>query len=230
MDGRALALTPDHLARAFRVVPETHTASTFTRADDAHFKALVERLMDERPEGPLRVFAYGSLIWKPSFAPAARHRAVARGWHRQFCIEIRGFRGTPEAPGLMLALMPGGRCAGLALDVPVAEEVTLLDALLRREVPFFESVENLRWITLDMAEGPVRSLVFYAGPTDPNVRRSLPLEDAARQIARACGYAGSMAEYLRNTVTSLLENGINDRNLWRLQELVAAEIDRIHPA
>jgi cation transport protein ChaC len=39
-----------------------------------------------------------------------------------------------------------------------------------------------------------------------------------------------MAEYLRNTVTSLLENGINDRNLWRLQELVAAEIDRIHPA
>jgi cation transport protein ChaC len=51
------------------------------------------------------------------------------------------------------------------------------------------------------------------------------LPEAAMQMARACGPAGSTAEYLRNTVQSLEEQGIRDRNLWTLQRLVAEEID-----
>jgi len=35
---------------------------------------------------------------------------------------------------------------------------------------------------------------------------------------------GSCAEYLHNTIVDLHAHGIRDRNLWRLQELVAAEI------
>jgi cation transport protein ChaC len=44
-------------------------------------------------------------------------------------------------------------------------------------------------------------------------------------MARACGPRGSTAEYLHNTVRSLEEHGIRDRNLWTLQRLVADEID-----
>ena len=43
-------------------------------------------------------------------------------------------------------------------------------------------------------------------------------------LARACGHMGSGAAYLYNTVAKLAEHGIYDRNLWRLQQMVAAEI------
>lgn len=82
-----------------------------------------------------------------------------------------------------------------------------------------------RWLRLDTAEGVIRGLVFWAGPTGPGIRRNLPLPVAAAQMARACGPRGSTAEYLRNTVLSLEEHGIHDRNLWKLQRLVAEEID-----
>ncbi|MBB3444523.1 cation transport regulator ChaC [Rhizobium sp. BK379] len=39
---------------------------------------------------------------------------------------------------------------------------------------------------------------------------------------------GSCAEYLYLTVKHLEEKGVRDRNLWRLQALVAEEIRRIH--
>ncbi|MBP7000010.1 gamma-glutamylcyclotransferase [Amaricoccus sp.] len=225
MSPRALSLTEDHVARATRQVEDFALPSGFTPASDADFAAQVARLMDERPAGPLHVFAYGSLTWNPTFAPVARRRAVARGWHRQFCMVIRGFRGTPEAPGLMLALMSGGRCAGLALEVAGGAEAGTLDVLVRREMPFVETLGDRRWVRLDTEAGPVTALTFWAGPRGPNIVRGLPLAEAAGLIARACGPRGSSAEYLRNTVHSLEEAGIRDRNLWSLQRLVAAEID-----
>ena len=75
----------------------------------------------------------------------------------------------------------------------------------------------------------LRGLVFWAGPKGPGIQRSLPLEAAAAQIARACGPVGSNAEYLYKTVASLEEHGIHDRNLWKLQKLVAQEIDGLRP-
>jgi cation transport protein ChaC len=57
---------------------------------------------------------------------------------------------------------------------------------------------------------------FYAG--------RLPLEDVADVLSTAAGHWGSCAEYLQNTVAHLEELGIRDRNLWRLQALVAKRI------
>jgi cation transport protein ChaC len=227
---RSLALTEDHVARATRPVPETQTTISFTRAGDATLASRVERILATRPPGPLLVFAYGSLIWNPTFEAVAHHRAIARGWHRQFCIEIRGFRGTPDAPGLMMALMGGGRCSGVALEVagPRAEEV--VDGLVRRETPFVENERDWRWISVETERGRAQALVFWAGPRGPYIRRGLPLDAVAAQLARACGYRGSCAEYLRNTIISLDGHGIKDRNLWALQRMVAAEIDRHYPA
>ena len=222
---REMHLTSDHVARATRPVADFTYPSSFTRATDADYAGLVDRLLAERPDGSLFIFAYGSLIWKPTFEPVARRRAVARGWHRQFCMQIRGHRGTPEAPGLMMALMSGGRCVGLALEVATGAERRVLEDLCRRELPFVETLGERRWLRLDTAEGPLRGLVFWAGPTGPSIRRSLPLPVAAAQMARACGPRGSTAEYLHNTVRSFQEHGIRDRNLWALQRLVAEEID-----
>lgn len=222
---RELALTLDHVARATRPVADFAFPSTFCPATDADYATFVDRLMAEKPEGALHIFAYGSLIWSQPFVPVAQRRAVAWGWHRQFCLETRGHRGTPETPGLMMALMSGGQCAGLALEIEAGQERQVLEILARREFPFVETLAYRRWLRLKTAEGPIRGLTFWAGPTGPRIKRGLPLRTAAAQMARACGPRGSTAEYLRNTVLSLEEQGFHDRNLWELQRLVAEEID-----
>jgi len=75
----------------------------------------------------------------------------------------------------------------------------------------------------------IRALTFWAGGKSPRIIRPLPpLQDVAPVLARACGHRGSCAEYLYNTVVHLAEFGIRDRNLWRLQEMVAREIEAMH--
>jgi cation transport protein ChaC len=53
-------------------------------------------------------------------------------------------------------------------------------------------------------------------------------EELADVLATACGFRGSMAEYLFSTVSMLESLGIRDRNLWLLQELVAERIEAAH--
>jgi glutathione-specific gamma-glutamylcyclotransferase len=55
----------------------------------------------------------------------------------------------------------------------------------------------------------------------------LPPEEVARMLAVAAGHLGSGAEYLFQTVKHLDEYGIRDAYLWRLQELVAREIQNL---
>lgn len=217
-------LTQAHVDRTLRVVPDPGPSGR-TPLTDEDIAARAAELLAEKPPGPLYVFAYGSLIWKPGFDFAARHRATAPGWHRQFCIEIDGWRGTPETPGLMLAIVSGGSCTGVALEAPEAEAQAALEAMVRRETPYAEFSDMVRWISIRTEAGPARALVFWAGPTGERIRRGLPPARAAKMIAHACGHAGSSTEYLHNTVAALEAHGIRDRNLWQLQRLVAEEID-----
>jgi cation transport protein ChaC len=81
-----------------------------------------------------------------------------------------------------------------------------------------------RWVTVGTDRGPLRAVVFWAGPSGDDVRPGLPHEQVAAILARACGHVGSCAAYLHHTVAGLEAHGIHDRGLWRLQALVAAEI------
>ncbi len=69
-------------------------------------------------ERPLWVFAYGSLMWNPGFAVRETRPARLHGFHRAFCIYSEHYRGTPEKPGLILGLLAGGSCRGLAHRLP----------------------------------------------------------------------------------------------------------------
>jgi len=66
------------------------------------------------------VFGYGSLLWNPGFEPIEQMRADLPGYRRSFCMLSIHHRGTPEDPGLVLALDKAEAtdlCAGLALRV-----------------------------------------------------------------------------------------------------------------
>ncbi len=222
---RRLTLTPDLVAQTVRVVVDEGLPPEWPPLREHDLPDLIAKLRRSRPPGPLYVFAYGSLIWNPGFAVAARHRAVALGWHRQFCIDLISWRGTREAPGLMLALQPGGRCVGMALEVADQDADEAIATLVKREIVSSYDLRMARWIALTSASGVVSALVFWAGPKGEGISRGLPLGEVAARLARACGHGGSGAEYLYNTISHLESLGIRDRNLWELQRLVAEEVE-----
>ena len=65
-------------------------------------------------EGPVWVFAYGSLMWDPAILFDDVRPALLEGYSRAMClVDRRGARGSAEAPGLMAELMDLIRSYGL---------------------------------------------------------------------------------------------------------------------
>jgi cation transport protein ChaC len=219
-----MELTAELVKLCERPEPDPGPNPDFTPIEPAELDALIEKLLDELGGNTLWLFAYGSLIWKPNFSFVGQRRGTIHGWHRSFCLELTRWRGTPQLPGLMLALDHGGRCEGVVYQLPDGKHREHVRRLVGREIAAKEHLEMVRWITVHTASGPVSALVFWAGPKGKGIALKLPLERVAWVLARACGHGGSCASYLYNTVLHLEELGIHDRNLWKLQELAADEI------
>jgi cation transport protein ChaC len=222
-----MALTAELVARCERHEPDPGPEPGYRHYVDADYEAAADGLLHQAPPGALWVFAYGSLIWKPAIETIEHRRASAHGWHRAFCLRLTRWRGSPAQPGLMMGLRRGGRCKGLIHRIADENRRTLLIKLLRREVGCDEDLTGVRWLTVETDEGRVRALTFWAEPVDLEDWVVLPLSKVAWTLARACGHGGSGAAYLFHTVSKLDELGIRDRNLWRLQQLVADEIGRM---
>ena len=224
---KTFRLTKGHIARVHRAVADTGPPPGMVLQTDADYAGWVARTVagDPAPDQPIRLFAYGSLIWKPEVDHLAETPALARGWHRAFCLRQVRFRGTPDAPGLMLALDRGGSCRGVMFTLTPDEKAAQLDRLFRREFTV-KPINNIpRWIKVQTASGPAVALAFVMNRASPAYAGALPLKEVAGVLSHACGHSGSGAEYLLNTVTHLESRGIHDRYLWQLQALVAARIE-----
>ena len=221
-----MALTAALVARCERIEPDPGPRPGHAYFTDEEYDAAAAALLQKKGPGALWIFAYGSLIWKPAFVSVEHRRATACGWHRSFSLEITRWRGSPQQPGLMMALARGGRCQGVIYRLPDADLRGQLVGLLRREVGGKQGLRCVRWITVESERGKLRALAFWARPTGRDEASKRSLADVAHILARACGHIGSGADYLFQTVSKLEEFGIRDRNLWRLQQLVADEIVR----
>jgi cation transport protein ChaC len=167
------------------------------------------------------VFGYGSLIWRPGFPFAERRRATLHGYRRAFCMVSVHYRGTPEAPGLVLALDrdPEGVCVGVAYRLaPDSREATL--AYLReRELVSYAYDEATLAVRLD--DGRLApALAYVTNRAHPQYRGGLSLDAQAEVIAHAVGPSGPNADYLMNTLEGLAALGLTDPELERLAELV----------
>ncbi|MFO1201222.1 MAG: gamma-glutamylcyclotransferase [Tabrizicola sp.] len=226
-----LRLTRDHIARVHRVVEDPGPVPGVVQQTDADYAEWVERILSTNPAKgrPIQLFAYGSLIWRPEIPHTSERPAVAKGWHRSFCLRMTRFRATVDQPGLMMALDRGGTCRGVILELPDEDPAGQLDRLFRREFTVKPINSMPRWLRVQTDMGAEPALGFVMNRASPNYAGRLPAEEVAQILARACGHWGTVAEYLLNTVTQLEARGIRDRGLWRLQALVADEIDRIAP-
>lgn len=219
-------LTPELVSRIAREVEDSGPAPGVVVHNDADYEDSLKEFLAAGPCGgeDVWVFGYGSLLWNPGFDVAEQVTAVLPGWHRSFCIRLTRFRGTPEQPGLMMSLMPGGSCRGALLRIDAASVPASLRTLWRREMTVKPPNTPPRWVTAKVRGTDVRAIVFAANRKGPNFVGGLTQEQIADVLCKAAGHWGSGADYLMQTIDQLERLDIRDANLWRLQQIVARRI------
>ena len=220
---RRLSLTQDLVARLPCSVPDPGPMPRAEVPDSYYVSALAAINAAMPADGQLWIFAFGSILWKRRFDVVEERPAMVRGWHRKFCLgpDIR-YRGSPDAPGVMLSLDRGGQCQGMVLRMDPAGRDAALDHLLRHEPPVPPA-----WVRATTPQGEVRAMAFVTNRASEGYQGDLCDAEVADRLARAVGMWGSMAEYLRNTVGHLEEMGIHDAYLWRMQDMVAERLARL---
>ena len=172
-------------------------------------------------QGGFWVFGYGSLIWRPGFAFAERRRARLSGWRRGFCMTSIHYRGTPEAPGLVLALdrARDAFCEGLAFRVEAREADAVLAYLREREL-ISSAYDEMR-LPVVLAEGAeVEALAYVVNRDHAQYAGGLSLAEQAEVIGRAEGSSGRNLDYLMYTLEGLAALGVEDAELAELARLV----------
>ena len=191
-------------------------------ATDAERHAQVGAILAQAPRpGRVWVFAFGSLIWNPAFHFVERRTARIHGFHRQFCLWARAGRGSPERPGLMLSLVSGGSCAGVAYRLARSAAATELDVIWRREM--FTMAYRPVWTMARTPRGPVPVIAFSANREHERYAPGLDAAVVARHLATGAGPLGRCCDYLFDTVAHLRQLGIRDRRLEALEKRVRAQ-------
>jgi len=170
-----------------------------------------------RGRGERWVFGYASLIWRPEFDAAEHQSALVRGWHRALRMRSRVNRGTPQQPGLVFALLPGGACRGVVYRLRPESAEEELDRLWAREMP--TGVYDPRLLPCQTPQGPVLALAFTLSRRSEACLPRLPDEEVLHILRHAHGRYGSTLNYLAETATALQERGVRDREIERLMAL-----------
>jgi len=183
-----------------------------------------QHILDEtrasRPDGPLWVFAFGSLMWNPGFEYEVSDVAVLAGWERKFHIWTTVARGTPERPGLGLCLEKGeGECKGIVYQLCSENEDKDWEALWYREMN--SGIYKTLWADLETENfGRIKALVFVVDPEHRQYAGQLPLDVMAEIMAGACGRYGRCRDYLAGTIDEMKKLGVVDLELIDLLEFV----------
>jgi cation transport protein ChaC len=167
------------------------------------------------------IFGYASLIWRPEFDAAEHRPALVHGWHRALRMRSRVNRGTPQQPGLVFALLPGGACRGVVYRMRPDSAEAELDRLWAREMP--TGVYDARLLPCRTAQGPVVALAFTLSRRSEACLPRLPDDEVCHILRHAHGRYGSTMAYLAETAAALRTRGVHDREIERLMALARRE-------
>jgi cation transport protein ChaC len=171
--------------------------------------SLRQTMAGHPPDADVWVFAYGSLMWNPALEYVEAQSCQVDGWRRSFCFWTPMGRGTPELPGLMLALEEGGGCEGIAYRLAAPQVQTELGLLWNREM--LAGLYKARWVPTLLKDGrTVSAITFVVDPAHCQYCGDLPVERAAHHIAFAEGRRGACRDYLTNTADHARSLGIHD--------------------
>lgn len=181
------------------------------------------RRIRPEPGAEFRVFAYGSLMWRPDFDFVDVVPAILYGYHRAFCITSRHYRGNEEFPGLVLGLDRGGMCRGRMFRVAPDKAEAVADYLHDREM--INSCYQPKWLRMHLPnDKKSTALAYVADRHHPDYTGHLDDDRIVATIGRASGVMGRNLDYLRNTVAHLDDMGIKECRLHHiLRRLDAAD-------
>lgn len=197
------------------------TSSTLDPPSPAHRPAALLDQLRRRwgPRTDLWVFGYASLLWRPEFHIEEQRSARVHGWHRALRMRSRVNRGTPERPGLVFALLPGGACRGEVYRLRAAHVDEELERLWQREMPL--GVYTPRWLPCRTPQGTVPALAFTLARRHEACLDRMPDAQMLEILTHARGRFGTTLDYLERTAWALRERGIVDREVERLMALAA---------
>ncbi|MBY3417077.1 gamma-glutamylcyclotransferase [Rhizobium laguerreae] len=187
----------------------------------------VQATLEARPPGDVWVFAYGSLIWNPTFKFEESRVAVIKDWHRSFCLSVSAGRGTVETPGLVLGLDQGGTCAGVAFRIAEPDLESELAVLWKREM--ITGAYAPRWLDVFDADGDRfgSAIAFTIDHNSPNYAGNLEREVIITRLASASGFLGTSADYLFQTAEGLRSRGVLDDELDALAIAVTKSMESL---
>ena len=207
--------------RIDQIVADAHKAGyDFFLSSEQRAASLEKALLRYKPGEEAWVFAYGSLMWNPALEFAEASPCRVEGWRRSFCFWTPLGRGTPELPGLMLALEGGGSCEGIAYRLAPHQVRSELAILWNREM--LSGVYQARWVPTRLRDGRiVTAVTFVVDTAHCQYCGDLSMARAAHHIAFAEGRRGACRDYLVNTAEHARSLGINDPYIEELMERVA---------
>ena len=207
--------------RVNQIVAEARKAGyDFFLTAEEREASLKEALARYAPGEEAWVFAYGSLMWNPAIEFAESQPCLLEGWRRSFCFWAPLGRGTPELPGLMLALERGGSCEGIAFRLAPHQVRSELAIVWNREM--LSGVYKPEWVPVKLRDGrTVTAVTFEIDTGHCQYAGDLSMERKAHHLAFAEGRRGACRDYLANTAAHARALGIHDPYIEDLMEKVA---------
>jgi cation transport protein ChaC len=213
--------TPERIAAYAQLASQFGDAQFLS--EEAREKSRAETMAHYVPGQDLWVFGYGSLMWNPAIHVDQSLPAMIEGFHRQFCMRLMFGRGMPDNPGLMLCLVPGGACAGIAHRIAPDHVESESRILWMREMLSGAYVPT--WVDIDLGARRVRGVTFVMNTAHPRYLPGLSSDEKAARIAKAEGHLGTNRDYLYRTVAALDGAGIKDHYLDDLHTRVRALVE-----
>jgi cation transport protein ChaC len=159
------------------------------------------------------LFGYGSLIFKADFPFIERRPASIADWSRRFWQGSHDHRGTVDAPGRVVTLVPeeGATCHGMAYLI-TPQVFAHLDH--REKNGYLRLATNITFEDGSAVEG----LVYIATADNAAFLGEATEQDIARQIAGSHGPSGPNRDYLLDLAHALRELGKDDAHVFAIEQ------------
>ncbi|MGG7604302.1 gamma-glutamylcyclotransferase [Massilia sp. BKSP1R2A-1] len=167
------------------------------------------------------LFGYGSLIFKADFPFLERRPASITGWSRRFYQGSHDHRGTQEAPGRVVTLVPedDAVCHGMAYLVTPEEfahldhrekngylrlaiEMTFGDGGTAEGIVYIATHENAAWLGPASERDIARQIAGARGPSGPNSKYLLELARALRALGKHDAHVQGIEAHLQEFLQS----------------------------